>query len=333
MKTAVTLAVLTIASFTLRAAESDEVLATFEGQPVLESQVMTTEIEKRLLDLYDAEYALKRQAVEQYVFDLLLKSQAEAEGITPEELFAREVVAKAGEPTIEQVMTTLQQNRSRLPKDNEQAKRIIERYLTERLIETRMTIWRNELLADVEFELHLEPVRYAISSLAGDAVLGAEDAPVTIVEFSDFQCPYCGESQKTLKSLEEKYGDSVRIVFKHLPLDIHPQARLAAETALCARDQGRFRETHDWLFRNPSAITLEAINTFATERGFDGDELTQCVSEKRYSAAVDEHLAQARDLGVESTPTFFVNGRKVSDRTEEEFSRLIDEELATLKSE
>lgn len=326
MKTVITAAVM-LTALSLGAAENDPVLATLEGKPIVASEVITPPVEKQLRDLANSEYDLKRDAIEAYIFQQVIERAAAKEGVPVKTLWTREVEAKAEKPTEEQIATVMQQNRSRLPREEAQARQIIERYLTDQLIERRAEAWRDELLAELDYTLLLEPVRYPVANLSGDAVLGSKDAPVTIVEFSDFQCPYCSQSQEVLKSLEKKYGESIRIVFKHLPLDIHPQARLAAEASLCADEQGSFRKLHDWLFANPRNIQVEAMVAVAPDLDLDGTALEQCISEKRFSDEVDQHIAQAQTLGVESTPTFFVNGRKVAERSIEEFSRLIDEEL------
>jgi predicted DsbA family dithiol-disulfide isomerase len=331
MKTGI-LALLLILSFAAITAEGDEVVATIDGKPILESAIVPL-IDKQLRDLHHAEYELKREALEQYLFEQIQQRLADEEGIPVTTLWAREVEAKAPAPTEAQIMSVLQQNRARLPRDENEARALVARFIEERLIEQRARSWRDELLAETAHEILLEPVRYPIRSLGGDAVIGAVDAPITIVEFSDFQCPYCAQAQPVLEKLEEHYGDSIRIVFKHLPLDIHPEARLAAEASLCAREQGKFRELHDWLFENPRRIQVATMKEVAPSLGLDGEGLETCVQENRYSDEVAEQMAQAEELGVNSTPSFFVNGRKMADRSYEAFSRLIDEELKILQRE
>ena len=203
MKTAMT-AALMLAALSLGAAENDAVVATLEGKPIVTSEVITPPVEKQLRELANSEYELKRDAVEAYIFQQVIERLAAKEEIPVKALWTREVEEKAEKPTEEQIASVMQQNRSRLPREEAQARQIIERYLTDRLVEARATAWKDELLAKLDYELLLEPVRYPIATLRGDAVIGDEDAPVTITEFSDFQCPYCSESQKVLQSLEEE---------------------------------------------------------------------------------------------------------------------------------
>ena len=309
------------------AAAGPEVVATFEGKKISEAEVIAP-VAAQLREIEDSAYALKREAVENHVFGLIRARLAEKEGITLDALWNREVAAKVVPPTEAEVAATVQQYRNRLPADEEQAKKIIVDALTQGRAQERERAWRSELLAGADFKLLLEPVRYPLTTLASDAVVtGPASAPVTIVEFSDFQCPYCGQAQQLVDEVTGKYGERVRVVFKQLPLDIHPQARLAAEASLCARDQGKFEELHDWLFANSKGISVEAMKAAAPELGIDAANLDSCLAAKTHSSSVEEQLAQATALGVSSTPSFFVNGRKVTDRSLASFSRMIDEEL------
>lgn len=301
-------------------------VATFEGRTITAAEV-STPVENQLREIRRAEYDLMRDAVETHVFALIRERIAAKEEITPEALWAREVEGKAGATTAEEIEATVQQFRNRLPPDDAEARRVVGAALRQRRIEERERAWRDELLGAADFRLLLQPVRTPIAELPSDVVTGAAAAPVTIVEFSDFQCPYCAESQELVERIEKEYGERVRFVFKQLPLDIHPQARLAAEASLCARDQGKFGPLHDWLFANPRTITVEAMTAAAPALGLDPAALASCLSAKRNTAAVEEQLASARALGVNSTPTFFVNGRKVEERSWAGFARLIAEEL------
>ena len=307
-------------------AAGPEVVATVEGTPITEAEA-TAPIEAQLRELRDTEYNLKREAIEARAFELLRERAAAKEGVPATELWKREVEAKAVETTDAEIEATVQQYRQRLPPDDAQARQIIRDALRQRRIQERERAWRDELLAAADFQVLLDPVRYPLNSLPGDAISGPASVPVTIVEFSDFQCPYCASAQPLLDQVEKEYGERVRVVFKQLPLDIHPQARFGAEASLCARDQGKFWEMHDWLFANPKSIRIESLKEVAPKLGIDPAKLETCLDEKRHAAAIDEQIAEAQALGVNSTPTFFINGRKVNERSWPAFSRMIDEEL------
>ncbi|MGH9458431.1 MAG: DsbA family protein [Thermoanaerobaculia bacterium] len=317
--------VILLCPLAVAAADSD-VVAVLDGKKITEAEI-TAPIANQLRQIRDSEYNLKKEATDRAAFELLQKQIAEKEGITIEALWKREVEGKIAAPTAAEIEATVRQYRAQLPPDEAQAHEMVAKALRQRRLLERESAWRDELLAAADYEVLLQPVRYPIAPLAGDAS-SADSAPVTIVEFSDFQCPYCASSQTVLDQLEKEYGDKVRVVFKQFPLEsIHPQARLAAEASLCAQDQGKFWELHDWLFANRNAIATAKLVEVAPTLGIDGAALQTCIDEKQHAADVAEQIQQAQQLGVDSTPTFFVNGRKVHDRSFASFARMVEEEL------
>ena len=144
----------------------------------------------------------------------------------------------------------------------------------------------------------------------GHPFRGPADAPVTIVEFGDFQCPYCGGLFPTLKAVEEMYPDQVRLVFRQLPLtNVHEHAQKAAEASLCAHDQGRFWEFHDSLFLNQQELGVEDLRGRAADLGLDVDRFNACLDSDVQAPRVRGDVQAAIDAGVRSTPTMFINGR------------------------
>ncbi len=169
--------------------------------------------------------------------------------------------------------------------------------------------------------------RYEVS--VGEApTRGRADAPVTIVEWSDFQCPFCGRVEPTLARIEEEYGDRVRFVFKHLPLSIHPQAGAAHAAAEAAHRQGRFWEMHDRIFSNQRDLREETLEGYAAEIGLDMDRFRKDVSSDEVSKRINEDMKQANQLGVTGTPAFFINGKFLSGAQPfANFKKSIDEAL------
>ena len=163
-----------------------------------------------------------------------------------------------------------------------------------------------------------------------DPAWGNADAPVTIIEFSDFQCSYCRVFyQTTLVTLLERYPKQVRFVYRDFPLaSIHPQATLAAEAAQCAHAQGRFWEFHNALFANPNQLGPELYQTLAISMGLDKDRFATCLTSREFSEEVEKDFNVARALGVTGTPTFFINGIPlVGAQPLEVFAEIIDREL------
>jgi protein-disulfide isomerase len=161
---------------------------------------------------------------------------------------------------------------------------------------------------------------------------GPADALVTLVEFSDFQCPFCGRVQATLTELQQRYGRDLRIVWRNLPLAFHQDAQPAAEAALAAHAAGRFWSMHDLLFQNQQALDRAALEQYATQLGLDLATFRDALDRRRYRAAVDADARLAADLGISGTPSFVINGRKlVGAQPVDAFAKVIDEELAAAR--
>ena len=170
-------------------------------------------------------------------------------------------------------------------------------------------------------------LRYALN-VAGAPRRGGEEATVTIVEWSDFQCPFCGRVNATLRQVEAAYGDRVALVFKHLPLPMHPGAPAAHAAAEAAHRQGRFWAMHDRIFANPRDVDPETFARYANEIGLDVARFRQDSQSAAIRSRIRSDAEEAEILGVTGTPSFFVNGRFLSGaQPYESFKRLIDEEL------
>jgi len=175
----------------------------------------------------------------------------------------------------------------------------------------------------------LERVKVELSDV--DAVKGKKGAKVTVVEFSDFQCPYCSRGADTVNELAKKYGNKIQIAFKHYPLPFHPQAKPASEMALCVKKQGgddKFWKFHDVAFKNQEKLDNESLLKYAKDVGADQAKTKECFDKGEFKAQVEADMAYGNKIGVRSTPTFFVNGQLVAGALPiEQFSEMIDEEL------
>jgi protein-disulfide isomerase len=149
-------------------------------------------------------------------------------------------------------------------------------------------------------------------NIQGDPVIGPEKAKVTIVEFSDFQCPYCAAAVVQARTILQRYPKDVRLVFKQFPLDDHSQAFLAAEAAVAAHAQGKFWEMHDKLYDNYRSISAKNILVWGQEIGLDMKRFVQEIDSGKYKSTVDNEIKQGENAGVQGTPTFFFNGRRYS---------------------
>jgi protein-disulfide isomerase len=162
----------------------------------------------------------------------------------------------------------------------------------------------------------------------GDPFIGGADAPVEIIEFSDFQCPFCARVVPTVKQIIDTYGDSVKIVFRDFPLSFHQNAQKSAEAAQCAHDQGKFWEYHDLLFANQNSLDTDSLKRYASELGLNTNQFDQCLDSGKYTQEVQEDFRDGQQAGVRGTPTFFINGQAVvGAKPFSEFKRVIDQEL------
>jgi len=175
-----------------------------------------------------------------------------------------------------------------------------------------------------------DPNKIHTVAIAGAQAKGPETAPITIVEFSDFQCPFCRRVEPTLKQIEDAYKGQVRIVWKHLPLSFHKEAAGAALAAEAAAKQGKFWEFHDRLFADQTKLGPEDLNQHAKDLSLDMKRFeTDLQNSGEEKKRIDADVAEATALGIKGTPGFFINGRFVEGaQPYEVFAKIIDEELA-----
>ena len=162
----------------------------------------------------------------------------------------------------------------------------------------------------------------------GSYAKGSEDAPITIIQFSDFQCPFCKSVEPTIDRLMKEYEGKIRIIFLNKPLPFHADAKLAAEAALAAGEQGKFWEMHDLLFKNNKALLREHLNIYADQLGLDRAKFDEALDTHKFLADVENDLARAAAANIDTTPTFVINGRLYAgDMPYEDFKRHIDRAL------
>jgi len=277
-------------------------------------------------------YDGRRAALEGIIADSLIGEAAKAAGMSPDGYLEAEIAKRVTAVTSSEVSTFYTANLSQMQgRPLEAMSPAITRYLTDqRRVQARDTVIGELRKKGPAVRVALEVPRVAVSVAAANPSLGAASAPVTLVEFSDYQCPFCQRVEPTLKRLRAVYGDKIRIVWKDFPLtQIHPQAVKAGEAAHCAGDQGKYWELHDVLFAKQQELQLDDLKRHALELGLDGAKFNQCLDSSKYAERVSEGVAEGGALGVNSTPTIFINGRRLSGaQPYEVFAAIIDEELA-----
>lgn len=161
-----------------------------------------------------------------------------------------------------------------------------------------------------------EPVgpldRVKTMATSDDPSFGPSNAQVVIVEFSDFQCPFCAQAYPVIKELLKDYGDRIHFVYRDFPVpSLHPQALLGALAGECAHEQGKFWPMHDKIFENQQDLNENNLKTWAIQLGLDGVQFSSCLDSQKYLPEVQEDLNDGVDAGVRATPTFFINGQKI----------------------
>jgi len=268
-------------------------------------------------------YSARRDAILAIVDERLVSQNAEAANMNPEDWLSTQV-AELPPVTDADIETFFAENQERFPPSAtlESLSNPIREYLVQKNEEGI----RDKLREEASLVISLPRDRTPVAAIG--PALGPETATVTIVEFSDFQCPYCARVAPTVKEIADRYPDDVRIVFRHLPLSFHNEARGAAYASICAGEQGQFWEYHDLLFANQRALQREQLNGYAETLELDMEKFETCMTAPETEALVAADLEAAAQVGATGTPAFFVNGIFISGAQPiEVFDGMIQEEL------
>ena len=264
---------------------------------------------RMLQDLYDT----RKRTLDIVIGELLVEREALARGTSRDELLAQELPSRTLPVTDDDIRQIYEQNRNAFPNQTlEQMEPQIQAFLEQQRPMQALHAYMGELrTAADDVRVELEPPRTTIETDANDPAFGSRNATVEIVEFSDFQCPFCQRLNGTLEQLKADYGDDVRLVFKDYPLPNHAQAFKAAEAGNCAHEQGKFWELHDVMFSSQSELEVADLKRHAGELGLDQASFDTCLDSGRFAASVSADLRLGQGVGVSSTPTVFINGRAV----------------------
>jgi protein-disulfide isomerase len=307
--------------------------AAMVGDEVISMSDLEKSSASELASLDEQRYKVLDRKLGLMIAEKLLAREAKRRGVSLEALMHAEVTSKTPPVTGEDVNAFIQQNRARLPQGDEADLKVkVADYLHRLQMSQRTDAFVATLQGSSPVQVFLkppEPVRLSVDGKGGFA-RGPEDAPVTIVEFTDFQCPYCKGVVPTLKELITKYSDRVRWVFRDFPIaGLHPEAQLVHEAARCAGEQGKFWLYHDLAFERAPAHAPAQLREYAAEVGANVATFSQCLDSHKHRAAVAADIETGTKLGVTGTPTFFVNGALlVGNQPPAEFQRVVERELA-----
>jgi protein-disulfide isomerase len=299
---------------------AQEIAANKDTMPA-EYKVQVAQIKQQI---YDA----KRMALDDLIGKRLEEKTAKDRNTTVDELVKTEVDAKVAPVTQADIDQYYTQNQRMF---GGQAKEAVSKQIEDNIKNTRATAkraeWRNSLRASNNVRVNLEVPRISVS-LDDDPTRGPKDAPVQIVMFSDFQCPFCSRVEATIKQVRDTYGDKVAVTFRDYPLSFHQNAEKAAEAANCANKQGKYWEFHDSLFANQAQLSVADLKKKAEDMKLDTAAFNQCLDSGEMKAEIDKDTKEGSTYGVTGTPASFVNGRFLSGaQPYDAFKKVIDDEL------
>ncbi len=310
---------------------ADQTITTADLDKEIGSELQTLE------DQYQKQvYQTKRQALESMIQKRVFEAKAKQLGMSggPQELVDKEIASKIPDPTDAEVQALYDRAKAggqQLP-PIEQVKPDIIRFIKQQKMQGPLMAYYDNLKKEQKVEILLPaylPPKKDVE--AKGPAKGPADAPITIVEFSDFQCPYCIQAEKTVEDVLAASPGKIKLVYRDFPLPMHPLAPKAAEASHCAEGQGKYWEMHDKMFAAQGKLEVADLKKYARDVGLDGDKFDKCLDGGEMAKVVNEHHQAGEKVGVNGTPAFFVNGRFLNGAQPlDEFKSLIDAELSTV---
>ena len=280
------------------------------------------------MKLSQALYEARRAAADDIIGNLLLDQEAKRLGTDRAKLIQEQIADRVTPVTEADVSAWYRGNPQRVQGATlDQVRTPITQLLQQERTQAARDTYLDTLKTKTSVRIMLEPPRQTVSAGKSPAK-GSANALVEVIEFADFQCPFCLAASPTVKRVLDTYGDRIRFVYRNYPLPNHAQARPAAEAAQCANEQGQFWPYHDRLFAEAGKLSDADLKKAAADLGMDAARFNTCVDEHRYKAVVEADQQAGNDAGVNGTPAFFVNGRLLSGAQPfEAFKKVIEEEL------
>jgi len=312
--------------------------ALVNGEVITEAQVKTAAAaELAALESKKAEspatyerdkLLILHRAMGAIIEDKLITLEAAQDKMTKEQLLYAEVESNVPTPSSEEIEAFYQANKAQIPAPHDEALPMVKKYMMDQARSHYEDVLFNTLKRKFPVKVFLDPIRVDVPT-AGFPSRGPDNAVVTIVEFSDFQCPFCGGLFPTLKAIEKNYPDKVRLVYRQFPLNnLHPFAQKAAEAALCANDQKRFWDFHDSMFGDQAHLTVEDLKKRAVDLKLNTSQFNTCLDSGAKEGAVKRDIDEGSKLGVRSTPSMFINGRGLAgNQPYADIREIIEDEL------
>jgi protein-disulfide isomerase len=310
-----------------KAASDSVIFATLNGNPITEADIedrVAGQLRQVRMDMY----AARKAGVDQIIAERLLEAEAGKQGVVINEFLKKEIADKIA-ISDKDVADYYEKVKARFQgKPFDEVKGLIRNFLSQQEFQKAQGALLAKLRKKADINILITPPRVEVE--AGDhPSMGPENAPIQIVEFSDYQCPFCGRVRDTVHKVVEKYGKKVHYVFRDFPLAFHKEAPKAHEAAHCAGEQGKYWEYNDKLFNSQQNLKVDDLKKYAKEFKIKAKEFDECLDSGKYAKMVADSLRYGQTVGVSGTPAFFVNGRMVSGAQPfEAFQEIIEDELS-----
>jgi protein-disulfide isomerase len=310
------------------ASVKDEVVA-YIGEDAITLADLEEKAAGGIKKLEQDRYDLLRGTLEEMAHEMMVAKAAEKRGMSSEELLRTEVESKIVPPTEEQLREFYEINKHRAQgRSFEEVRTALVRLLSDQQENEIRVQFHDALKADIGYRVLLDAPRYDVNIPADAMIKGPADAPVTFVEFADFQCPYCRRAHPIVSRLLMEYQDEIKYVFRDFPLGFHARAVPASRAALCASEQDKYWDYYESLKVMEGDLSDTDLQNRAQDVGLDMEAFGSCMASGRWKEYVDQGLAEGQALGVTGTPSYFINGRMiVGAKPYEDFKAIIDEEI------
>ncbi len=305
----------------------ESVVARYNGKE-LKVKDVDAKIGEQIKELDKKKFQLRQQGAESMIIEELVKVEAAKTGQNEQEWLKANIDSKVPAPSEAEINKVFAENKDKMPPGSTltSMRESIVNFIGQEPKRAVAAQIFDDLKKKSKFEMVLLEPKVQVEA-AGPSK-GANDAKVTIVEFSDFQCPFCSRAEPSVDEVMQKYAGKVRVVFRHFPLSFHENAAKAAEAAACADEQGKFWEMHKQLFANQNKLVLPELKEHAKTIGLDTAKFNECLDGGKMKAKVDADMEAGKKAGVNGTPAFFINGVMLSGAQPfAEFEKVINQEL------
>ncbi|MBX7147617.1 thioredoxin domain-containing protein [bacterium] len=307
-----------------------DVLARVNGVDITDAEVSAA-LSKQLSKVQSQIFDIKRNGLQDMIEDKLLEAEAKKRGVTLEELLKTEVKDKITEPTETDLKNFYEFAKARF--NNAPFEQVKPQLMAQVSATKERTVYNDfikKLKEGSKVEILMQRPRIEVSA-DDDPSKGDVDAPIQIIEFSEFQCPFCKKARPTVEQILETYKGKVHYVFRDFPLSFHKNAPKASEAANCAGDQKKYWEYNHNLWENQKGLEIENLKQYAADLKLDTKKFNECLDSGKFKAEIDKDIKEGSESGVSGTPAYFINGIFVSGAQPfDRFKEIIDEELDRL---